>query len=78
MRKQDKIIINSKCREDWERLIYNWIHNDVDRKMFIRWALDGRTNSEISEEFGILDKRCQERISAAKEQLFSHVEIVLK
>lgn len=78
MRKQDKIIINKKCREEWEPLIYNWIHNEVDRKMFTRWALDGIAIEDVAEEFAISNNRCQERISDAKKQLFSHVEIVLK
>ena len=75
MRKQDKIIINSKCREDWERLIYNWIHNEAYRKMFIRWALDGISIEDVAEEFGISDKRSQQIISEARQQLFDHIEL---
>lgn len=75
MRKQDKVIINSKCREDWEQLIYSWIHNEVDRKMFARWALDGIAIEDIAEEFELSTNRCQERISEAREQLFSNIEI---
>ena len=76
MRKQDKEVIDSKCREEWERLIYSWIHNEVDRKMFARWALDGIAIEDVAEEFELSTNRCQERISNAKEQLFNHIEIL--
>ena len=76
MRQQDKEVINSKCREEWERLVYSWIHSEVDRKMFARWGLDGIAIEDIAEEFELSTNRCQERISDAKEQLFNHIEIL--
>ena len=73
MRKQDKIIINSKCRTDWERLIYNWIHNEAYRKMFIRWPLDGISIEDVAEEFELSVNHCQARILKAKTQLFKNI-----
>ena len=73
MRKQDKEVIDSKCREEWERLIYSWIHSEVDRKMFARWALDGIAIEEVAEEFNMSVNHCQARIMKAKIQLFKNI-----
>lgn len=73
MRKCDKEVINRKCRDEWLPLILNWVHNEKDRQMLIRWGLDGISIQDIAEEFGISVNRCQERIEEAKEQLFKNI-----
>jgi predicted RNA polymerase sigma factor len=73
MRKQDKAIIDDKCREDWEKLIFSWVHNEVDRQMLIRWALDGLSFESVAEEFCISANHCEVRVQAAKKQLFKHL-----
>ena len=73
MRKQDKKVVDSKCREEWEKLIYSWIHNEVDRKMFTRWALDGIVIEDVAEEFELSVNHCQARILKAKTQLFKNI-----
>ena len=76
MRKCDKEIIDGKSREEWLKLILNWIHNEKDRNMFIRWALDGISLEDVAEEFELSTNHCQERVEKAKKQLFKHVNIV--
>ena len=70
---KDQDIINSKSREEWECLIDNWIHNEIDRKMLKRRLLDGVCLEPLAEEFYLSTVRCQERVSKAKEQLFEDI-----
>lgn len=71
MRDQD--IINSKCREEWEALIDNWIHNEIDRKMLKRRLLDGICLEPLAEEFNLSTVQCQARVNKAKKQLFKNI-----
>lgn len=73
MRKCDKAIIDGKCREEWLKLIFNWIHNERDRQMFIRWALDGISIEKVAEEFYLSANYCNERIEISKKQLFKNI-----
>ena len=66
-------IINDKSREEWERLIFNWIHNERDREMLKRRLLDGIKFERLAEEFGISVEHCQKRIKKAKKQLFKNI-----
>lgn len=70
---KDQDIINSKSREEWERLIGNWVHNEIDREMLKRRLLDGVRFEPLAEEFCLSTVRCQERVSMAKEQLFKNI-----
>lgn len=70
---KDQDIINSKSREEWECLIDNWIHNEIDRKMLKRRLLDGVCLEPLAEEFYLSTVRCQERVSKAKKQLFKNI-----
>lgn len=71
MRDQD--LINSKCREEWEKLIDNWIHNEVDRMMLKRRLLDGICFEPLAEEFNLSTVQCQARVNKAKKQLFKNI-----
>ena len=71
----DKDIFNEFDREEWEKAIYNWVHDELDRKMLIRRYLDGKKISDISEEVNLSDNQCQRRVSKAKKQLFKHIKI---
>lgn len=70
---KDHDIINSKGRKEWEELIDNWIHNEVDRKMLKRRLLDGICFEPLAEEFELSVNHCQARIKKAKTQLFKNV-----
>ena len=69
----DQIIINSKSRKEWEELIDNWVHNEVDRKMLKRRLLDGICFEPLAEEFDLSVNHCQSRIKKAKAQLFKNI-----
>ena len=70
---RDEAIINSRCRTEWEKLIDEWIHSEVDRKMLKRRLLDGIHFEPLAEEFEISVNHCQTRIKKAKEQLFKNI-----
>jgi hypothetical protein len=69
----DQIIINSKSRKEWEFLIDEWIHNEIDRKMLKRRLLDGICFEPLAEEFELSVNHCQTRIKKAKAQLFKNI-----
>ena len=52
----DKALINTKGRTEWEGLINEWVHNEVDRQMLKRRLLDGvvNNNKEMLEKLGVL------------------------
>lgn len=70
---KDCDIVNSKSRAEWESLIDNWIHNEVDRKMLKRRLLDGICFEPLAEEFDLSVNHCQARIKKAKIQLFKNI-----
>jgi hypothetical protein len=65
--------INTKSRSEWEMLIKEWVHNEVDRKMIERYLLDGITLERLAEEFDLSTVQCQNRVAVAKRQLFKHI-----
>ena len=70
---KDCDIVNSKSRAEWESLIDNWVHNEVDRKMLKRRLLDGICFEPLAEEFDLSVNHCQARIKKAKIQLFKNI-----
>ena len=66
-------ILNAKSRSEWVALIQEWVHNEVDRKMIIRYLLDGIHLEPLAEEFDISTVQCQKRVDLAKKQLFKHL-----
>jgi hypothetical protein len=76
MKKEDSIIVNSKSRSEWVSIIEEWVHNEVDRKMLVRYLLDGVKLEPLAEEFDISTVHCQHRVDAAKKQLFKHIKII--
>ena len=69
---KDDILINSKSRHEWEALIDEWVHNEVDRQMLKRRLLDGVHFEPLAEEFELSVNHCQNRVKKAKAQLFNH------
>lgn len=70
---KDQNIIDSKSRKEWEELIENWVHNELDRKMLKRRLLDGICFEPLAEEFNLSVVHCQTRIAKAKKQLFKNI-----
>jgi hypothetical protein len=71
--KQYSEIVNSKSRSEWEFIIREWVHNEVDRKMLVRYLLDGIHLEPLAEEFDLSTVQTQKRVDLAKKQLFKHV-----
>ena len=69
----DSTLINSKSRTEWERLIKEWVHNEVDRQMLTRRLLDGVLIEPLAEEFNLSTVQCQKRLKKAQNQLFKNV-----
>ena len=69
----DQIIIDSKSRKEWEELIDNWVHNELDRKMLKRRLLDGICYEPLAEEFNLSTVHCRTRVERAKKQLFKNI-----
>jgi hypothetical protein len=66
-------IVNAKSRSEWENLIYEWVHNEMDRRMLTRYLLDGIRLEPLAEEFDLSTVQCQKRVDLAKKQLFQHI-----
>jgi radical SAM superfamily enzyme with C-terminal helix-hairpin-helix motif len=71
--KKHSDVINSKSRSEWEALIREWVHNEIDRKMLARYLLDGIHLEPLAEEFDLSTVQCQKRVDTAKKQLFNHI-----
>jgi DNA-directed RNA polymerase specialized sigma24 family protein len=66
-------VMNARCRSEWEHLINEWVHSELDRRMLVRYLLDDITLEKIAEEVDISVVQCQKRVSLAKKQLLSHI-----
>lgn len=66
--------INGKSRDEWERLILQWVHNERDRKILTRYLLDGVHYEPLAEEFDLSVQRVKAIVPAACEQLFKHIK----
>ena len=66
-------VINAKSRSEWEHLINEWVHSELDRRMLVRYLLDDRTLEKIAEEVGLSVVQCQKRVALAKKQLLEHI-----
>ena len=73
MKKEDSDTINARGRSEWIMLINEWVHNEIDRKMLIRYLLDGIHLEPLAEEFDLSTVQCQKRVDLAKKQLFKHI-----
>ena len=73
MKKEDSDTINARSRSEWVALINEWVHNEIDRKMLVRYLLDGIHLEPLAEEFDLSTVQCQKRVDLAKKQLFKHL-----
>lgn len=69
----DRALINTKSRSEWERLINEWVHNEIDRQMLKRRLLDGVLIEPLAEEFNLSTVQCQKRLKKAQIQLFKNI-----
>lgn len=45
-----KQILDSRPRSEWERLIDEWIYDELDRRILRRYLFDGITFDKLTEE----------------------------
>lgn len=65
-------MMDERCRSEWDRLISEWVHNEVDRALLRRRLLDGVCFEDLADEFCLSVTRTKERVYKAQKQLFSH------
>lgn len=61
-------------RSEWEKLINEWIFNDVDRKMLKMRLLDGSRLQEISDEIHLSIDQTKRRLYRSQNRLFKKVD----
>jgi hypothetical protein len=64
---------NNIPRSSWEKLIDEWIFNEIHRAMLKRNLLDGRTYEQLAEEFDLSSRQVASLIPKLQEQLFKHI-----
>lgn len=60
-------------RSEWEKIIDEWIFNEVHRKMLKRRLLDGLCYDDLADEFNLSPERIRKIIYKAKERLYKHI-----
>lgn len=61
------------CRDDWEKLIEQWIFNERDRAVIQRRLLDGITFEKLSEEFDLSVRQIQTIVYRCQNKLLKRV-----
>lgn len=75
-----KQILDSRPRSEWERLIDEWIYDELDRRILRRYLFDGITFDKLTEEIQ-LDRQIEvdmvrRRFRKAFERLLNYAENV--
>lgn len=70
-------ILNRLPRSEWEKLIDEWIYNELDRHILKRYLLDGITFDQLTEEINQDKHRLEilqvkRRLYKASDRLFSY------
>jgi DNA-directed RNA polymerase specialized sigma subunit len=66
-------LYNSIPRSEWERLVDEWIFNELHRHIIKRCLLDGKTYEQIAEEVDMSARHMARIIPELKKQLFKHL-----
>lgn len=61
------------CRDDWERLIDQWIFSERDRKILKRRLLDGITYERLEDEFQMSVRNLKNIVYKAEKILIRHI-----
>lgn len=72
-----KRILDSRPRSEWERLIDEWIYDELDRRILRRYLLDGITFDKLTEEINQNEHRLEtlqikRRFYKASDRLFQY------
>ena len=66
--------IDDKPRDEWERLIRQWIHDEQGRYIITRADLDGIPYERIAEELNISRGTVFNKVKKFEPQLFNHCD----
>jgi predicted DNA-binding protein YlxM (UPF0122 family) len=68
------ININDTPRDEWEQLIIQWVHDELGRKILVKWLLDGLSYERIAEDLDISRSTVFKKATKWSEQLFKHCQ----
>ena len=75
-----KPILDSRPRSEWERLIDEWIYDELDRRILRRYLFDGITFDKLTEEIQLNRQievdMVRRRFHRAFERLLNYAENV--
>lgn len=75
-----KQILDSRPRSEWERLIDEWIYDELDRRILRRYLFDGITFEKLTEEIQLNRQieidMVRRRFHKAFERLLNYAENV--
>lgn len=75
-----KQILDSRPRSEWERLINEWIYDELDRRILRRYLFDGITFDKLTEEIQLNRQievdMVRRRFHRAFERLLNYAENV--
>ena len=73
-------ILDSRPRSEWERLIDEWIYDEIDRRILRRYLFDGITFDKLTEEIQLNRQievdMVRRRFHRAFERLLNYAENV--
>ena len=76
-----KQILDSRPRSEWERLIEEWIYDELDRRILRRYLFDGITFDKLTEEIQLNRQievdMVRRRFHRAFERLLNYAEFPL-
>ena len=61
------------CRDDWEKLIDQWIFNERNRAIIKRRLLDGVLFERLAEEFGLSVQQVKSIVYKSQKRLMNHL-----
>lgn len=71
---RDEDILDKHPREYWENAIYQWVHDDIGRKVLIRSFLDFVPYEKIAEELNISRATVFNKIRKYSAKLFDNCD----
>ena len=65
-------IIDSRSREYWENVIFQWVHDELARKILEKHLLDGLSYERIAEDLEISRATVYNKVSKYSPRVFQH------
>lgn len=65
--------MENHARSEIEKIIDEWIHSEMDRKILRRKLLDGITHERLAEELDVSVSCIKQRVKRGKTILYKHL-----